>query len=375
MSDTYLSLYNLELNEAPFSAKFIKLAPESLPPECLLPETPSLSELPALDTSLPPLACKFDILEPIIPPAYFCTPSFSGSIVVHGDDGDTTIAIERTPDTECDYQFNGEITIPCVPEIGISVSSASASVTINELTSSQTLSFSSTVSGTSCSPTIEITPTLSDLSFTIPTCTTLNIDELEEPIEGDVAGTNITEGGKIYLSLGATAEAQQNDDGTCEVTLSFAPAINAEFDVEACSTVTIDTSGGSNDGEISGSLVTTGNINFNLDPSASSTDCGASISFSPTISADLSICDDSVISKIYGSAVTGSIDITVAGQTIGTLDLGGEVSIENGEGACANPIITVVLSPTWNAATGITTKEVDICEDGEISTVTILVIE
>ena len=214
--------------------------------------------------------------------------------------------------------------------------------------------------------TIEITPALDDLTFTIP-CPEVDLGDLSG-ITGDVSGEKIS--GTLFFDLGQSVTHSQGDDGTCQTNLSFNPTISANLEIDCCSEVGID--GGSATGEVTGTTISQGSISFDLSPSQSDS---CNISYNPILSAYISVCDDSVVSKIIGSAVTGSVDITLAGQTIGTLDLGGEVTIEDGEGPCVSPIIRVVLSPTWNASGNITTRSVDICEGGEISTVTILVVE
>ena len=434
MSDPYLDLYKLELNIGePYSAKFIRTDEEALPPECLLPTTPDLSPLAGLNLTLPPLECKFDILTPVIPPPYFCTPAVTGTItfIDTGTGNSTGVSFVRDVDTECDYQLNGEILLPCTPVITgtitvtdsgtaetseiifeqidecnyalngaitipctpiVSLTMSSDTETVNfkagddteEIESDISMEFTVNVDSSNiCKPTITIDSSFSMSDVNLGICVP-KVEWDEYQLQSDKLDTTIynlegDELGKFYLDLGSGLVFEE----PCTYKISLQPTMSFDS-LDVCSQMTlalgtfsniqidVTDTGGANSADISGTLTISPNFAVSDDPDST---CGKKLDWSASGTLSLAVT---------GGSACGSVVVSTAGSAItddtSTSDLDGfKVTISSGEvmttdvdtNGCIDSEIRGKIR--LNLESGATWQDVSVCIDGVTSTKKILV--
>lgn len=114
MSDTYLTLHNIELSETEFAVNRIIDNSLQNSPSCVLPDDNPVSlSLPPLDTTLPPLECEYRLNTPLVPLPYFdfCTPQFENNITFTGCAGTLVTGDVTLTGGPCNFSLNGDIDI------------------------------------------------------------------------------------------------------------------------------------------------------------------------------------------------------------------------------------------------------------------------
>lgn len=231
----YPELYKLELTGGQFEARYITTPPEDLPAECILPGVlHSIPALPPIEVTLPPMECKFDIEEPLIPIPFACNPGFDANISISVcPDAQEDLSVgggftfQRKTGTECDYELKGSLDfcMTCIPEVIAEVAIGTCEVNgQNSLSVIQDIPIDVVYNEETCEYKL-----VGDLKFCVPCIPTFDAN-FNITTEGDTPAVEFGNGGTGGVVF-------TYDDQACEWTLESdifikcIPRYNANFRV------------------------------------------------------------------------------------------------------------------------------------------------